>query len=64
MELIRVKYGMDTPNALISRSIAGVTGKTLIYVLPGSPKAIKEYSGEIFKTIEHSLRMLYNIDSH
>jgi molybdenum cofactor synthesis domain-containing protein len=64
MELIRVKYGMNTPNALISRSIAGVAGKTLIYVLPGSPKAIKEYTDEIFKTIEHSLRMLHNIDSH
>ena len=55
---------MNTPNALISRSIAGVAGKTLIYVLPGSPKALKEYTDEIFKTIEHSLRMLNNIDSH
>lgn len=64
MELIRVKYGAEKPNALISRSIAGVTGQSLIYVLPGSPKAIKEYTDEIFKTIEHSLRMLYNIDEH
>ncbi len=64
MELIRVKYGMQTPNALISRSIAGVAGKTLIYVLPGNPKAVKEYTDEIFKTIEHTIHMLYNIDSH
>ncbi|HEX2934747.1 MAG TPA: molybdenum cofactor synthesis domain-containing protein [Bacteroidales bacterium] len=64
MELIRVKYGAEKPNALISRSIAGVAGQSLIYVLPGSPKAIKEYTDEIFKTIEHSLRMLYNIDEH
>jgi molybdopterin adenylyltransferase len=64
MELIRVKYGAEKPNALISRSIAGVAGQTLIYALPGSPKAIKEYTDEIFKTIEHSLRMLYNIDEH
>ena len=63
-EMIRVKYGMLFPNALISRSIAGVSGKTLIYVLPGNPKAVKEYSDEIFKTIEHSFRMLYNIDEH
>ena len=28
MEMIRVKYGMQFPNALISRSIAGVAGKT------------------------------------
>lgn len=64
MELIRVKYGAEKPNALISRSIAGVAGQSLIYALPGSPKAIKEYTDEIFKTIEHSLRMLYNIDEH
>jgi molybdopterin biosynthesis enzyme MoaB len=60
----RVKYGSEKPNALISRSIAGVAGQSLIYVLPGGPKAIKEYTDEIFKTIEHSLRMLNNIDEH
>ncbi|NEW81825.1 MAG: molybdenum cofactor synthesis protein [Mariniphaga sp.] len=64
MEMIRVKYGMQFPNALISRSIAGVARKTLIYALPGNPKAVKEYSDEIFKTVEHSFRMLYNIDEH
>ena len=64
MEMIRVKYGMEFPNALISRSIAGVAGKTLIYALPGNPKAVKEYAGEIFKTVEHSFRMLYAIDEH
>lgn len=64
MEMIRVKYGMQFPNALMSRSIAGVAGKTMIYSLPGSPKAVKEYMDEIFKTVEHSIRMLYNIDEH
>ena len=64
MEMIRVKYGMQFPNALVSRSIAGVAGKTLIYALPGNPKAVKEYADEIFKTVEHSFRMLHNIDEH
>ncbi|MCX6222907.1 MAG: molybdopterin-binding protein [Bacteroidia bacterium] len=64
MEMIRVKYGMQFPNALLSRSIAGVAGKTLLYALPGNPKAVKEYCEEIFKTVEHSFRMLYNIDEH
>ena len=64
MEMIRVKYGMQFPNALLSRSIAGVAGKTLLYALPGNPKAVKEYCDEIFKTVEHSFRMLYNIDEH
>lgn len=64
MEMIRVKYGMQFPNALVSRSLAGVISKTLVYTLPGNPKAAAEYAGEIFKTIEHSLRMLHEIDWH
>ena len=64
MELIRVKYGMQHPNVLLSRSFAGVTGKTLVYGLPGSPRAIREYMDEILKTVEHSLLMLHGIDKH
>jgi molybdopterin adenylyltransferase len=64
MELIRVKHGMQKPNALISRSIAGVIGNCLIYVLPGSVKAVREYCAEILPTIMHSLYMIYEIDDH
>ena len=64
MELIRYKYGSVKPNALISRSVAGVIGKSLVYTLPGSVKAVKEYLDEITKTLEHSLRMINDIDSH
>jgi molybdenum cofactor synthesis domain-containing protein len=64
MELIRVKYGMKKPNALISRSVAGVIDDTLVYTLPGNPKAVKEYLEEILPTIEHSLYMLNGLDLH
>ncbi len=64
MELIRVKYGTEKPAALLSRGIAGVSGKTLIYCLPGSVKAVTEYCSEILPTIEHSMYMLDGIDSH
>ncbi len=64
MELIRVKYGMEKPAALLSRGIAGVSGKTLVYCLPGSVKAVTEYCNEILPTIEHSIYMLEGIDSH
>jgi molybdenum cofactor synthesis domain-containing protein len=64
MELIRVKYGMEMPNALLSRGIAGVIDRSLIYTLPGSPKAIQEYTHEIFKTVNHSLLMLHGINTH
>jgi len=64
MELIRVKYGMEKPAAILSRGIAGVSGKTLIYCLPGSVKAVTEYCNEILPTIEHSIYMIEGIDSH
>lgn len=64
MEMIRVKYGMQHPNVLLSRSFAGLTGKTLVYGLPGSPVAIREYLEEIFKTLEHSLLMIHGINIH
>lgn len=64
MELIRFKYGSIKPNALISRAVAGVTDKTLIYTLPGSVKAVNEYCAEITPTLRHSILMLNGIDSH
>ena len=64
MELIRVKYGMEKPAALLSRGVAGVSGKTLIYTLPGSVKVVTEYCNEILPTIEHSIYMIEGIDSH
>jgi len=64
MEMIRVKYGMKKPNALISRSIAGVREQMLIYALPGSVKAVKEYCAEILPTVLHSMKMIYGINDH
>jgi molybdopterin adenylyltransferase len=64
MEMIRYKYGQDKPNALLSRGIAGVAGKTLIYSMPGSVRAVNEYMQEILRTIEHSIFMLHGLDSH
>ena len=64
MELIRVKYGVQFPSAALSRSIAGAANKTLIYCLPGSPKAVKEYMEEIIKTLLHCYKMLNGSDEH
>lgn len=64
MEMIRIKYGQEKPNALLTRSIAGVKEKSLVYALPGSVRAVKEYMTEIFKTLEHSFYMLHGIDNH
>ncbi|MFN8257937.1 MAG: MogA/MoaB family molybdenum cofactor biosynthesis protein [Bacteroidales bacterium] len=64
MENIRIKYGQVTPNALLSRGVAGVTGQTQVYCLPGSVKAVKEYMTEILKTLEHLVFMVQGIDIH
>jgi molybdenum cofactor synthesis domain-containing protein len=64
MELIRVKHGMVNPNAALSRSLAGQSGKTLIFVLPGSARAIREYMQEIRQSLWHMILMLHDIDSH
>jgi molybdopterin adenylyltransferase len=64
MEFIRVKYGTIQPNALLSRGVAGITGKALVYTLPGSVKAVEEYMTEILKTLKHTILMQYGIDTH
>jgi molybdenum cofactor synthesis domain-containing protein len=64
MELIRMKYGIEKPNALLSRGIAGVMENSLVYTLPGSVKAVNEYMTEILKTIQHLIYMLHGIDAH
>jgi molybdenum cofactor synthesis domain-containing protein len=64
MEFIRIKYGQEKPNALLSRGVAGITGKSLIYTLPGSVRAVDEYMSEILKTLKHAVLMQYGIDTH
>ena len=64
MENIRIKFGSEKPNALLSRGVAGVMEESLIYSLPGSVRAVQEYLSEIFKTLLHLKFMLHNLDVH
>ena len=64
MEFIRIKYGTEKPSALLSRGVAGITGKSLIYTLPGSVRAVEEYMTEIVKTLKHTIYMQFGIDKH
>lgn len=64
MENIRIRYGKDKPSALLSRSIAAIAGRTQIYALPGSVKAVEEYLSEILKTLEHAVFMIHGLDVH
>lgn len=64
MEMIRWKYGVEKPAALISRAMAGVNNKTLLFALPGSVRAVNEYMAEILKHLEHLIYMIEGIDRH
>ncbi|HBX53376.1 MAG: hypothetical protein A2275_12015 [Bacteroidetes bacterium RIFOXYA12_FULL_35_11] len=64
MEFIRMKYGQEKPNALLSRSVAGIIDETFIYTLPGSVKAVNEYLSEILKTLNHLFYTRAGIDNH
>lgn len=64
MEMIRWKYGIEKPAALISRALAGVNDKTLLFALPGSVRAVGEYMTEINKHLEHLIYMIEGVERH
>jgi molybdenum cofactor synthesis domain-containing protein len=64
MEAIRAEFGVKHPNALLSRSVAAVLDRTLVYTLPGSVRAVEEYLGAILRTLEHAICMLHGLDTH
>jgi len=64
MEMIRTETGKNNPNALLSRSIAGIMKRTLVYALPGSSKAVDEYLDVILPTLKHSIYMVNDLDVH
>lgn len=52
-------YGLDrTPWAMLSRSVAGHIGKTLVVTLPGSSNGAKESMEALIPGIFHARKML------
>ncbi len=58
-ELMRLKGLEKTPNAILSRSTAGISKNTLIINLPGSPKAVRECLGTILNVLPHAVKMMH-----
>ena len=58
-ELMRLKGLEKTPNAILSRSTAGIRSDTLIINLPGSPKAVAECLEMILPVLPHALKMMH-----
>ena len=57
-EAIRAESLKKTPNAMLSRMVAGVRGRTLIVNLPGSPKAVEECLEVIKRALPHAVETL------
>ena len=57
-ELMRAESMKITPRGCLSRSAAGIRGRSLIINLPGSPKAAKENILAVIEPIKHGLDML------
>ena len=57
-EAMRAESLKITPRGCLSRSAAGIRGKTLIINLPGSEKAAKENLNAVLSAVAHGLDML------
>ncbi len=57
-ELMRLQGFALTPNAVLSRAVAGIRGRTLIVNLPGSVRAVRECLGLILNLLPHAIEML------
>jgi len=57
-EAMRSASLAKTPHAMLSRSVVGIRGKTLIINLPGSPKGALENLQVVIPVLEHAIQLL------
>ena len=58
-EAMRMESFKKTPHAIISRSVCGIRGQTLIINLPGSPRAAAENLQTILRAIPHTIEKIH-----
>jgi molybdopterin adenylyltransferase len=63
-EQMRAESRKFTPNAALSRALAGTRGRTLIVNLPGSPKGAVECFGAISRLVPHIVDLLEGRTEH
>ncbi len=63
-EAMRASSALHTPNALLSRAVAGIRRETLIVNLPGSQTAAVENLSAILAAIPHAVKMLRGEQAH
>ena len=57
-EAMRAQTLQFTPMAMLSRSVAGIRGSTLIITLPGSTRGVKECLDVVLPVLPHALELL------
>jgi molybdopterin adenylyltransferase len=57
-EAMRSASLAKTPHAMLSRSVAGIRGRTLIINLPGSPKGALENLQIVIPVLDHAIQLL------
>ncbi len=57
-EAMRAAGLRKTPHAMLSRSLAGVIGRTLVLALPGSPRGVVDSLEAVMEALPQGLRKL------
>lgn len=57
-EAMRAESLKKTPNAMISRAVCGIRGRSLIINLPGSPKAVRENLAVVMPALNHTIEKI------
>jgi molybdopterin biosynthesis enzyme MoaB len=57
-EILRSEGFKRSPNAALSRGVAGTRKNTLIINLPGSPKAVRESLEIVLDILPHAVEMM------
>ena len=57
-EAMRAASLQVTPLGMLSRSVAGIAGRTLIVNFPGSPKAVRECFAVVQPVLRHTIELI------
>ena len=63
-ESMRRVGAAKTPFAVLSRALAGVSRKTVIVNLPGSPKGARDSLNAILEVLPHAVKVIHGVESH